>query len=299
MQLSGIFHPLVTPFAADGSVDARGLRSNVERYAATPLTGFVVLGSNGESPQMDEAESDLAIETVRNALPAGRPLLAGTGRESTAATVAATRRAAALGVSAVMVRTPSFYKNVMTTPVFVRHYTEVADRSPVPVVLYNVTMYTGVTLLPDAVAELSRHPNIIGIKESGNDMLLLSDYLSRSTPGFSVLCGSGTSYFSALAVGVPGAVLALAGLVPDRCVEMAALMRANRVEDARALQQALLPLARAIGSQHGVPGLKAALDLLGFAGGPPRPPLLPAPPAVVNAIREELAALGLLENVRS
>ena len=114
-----------------------------------------------------------------------------------------------------------------------------------------------------------------------------------------MLCGSGTSFFSALAAGVQGAVLALAGLVPDQCVEMAALMRANRVDEARALQQTLLPLARAIGAQHGVPGLKAALDLLGFAGGPPRPPLQPAPPPVVNAIREELAALGLLEPIRS
>jgi 4-hydroxy-2-oxoglutarate aldolase len=248
---------------------------------------------------MDEAESDLAIDTVRGAVPADRPLLAGTGRESTAATIAATRRAAALGVSAVMVRTPSFYKNMMTTPVFVRHYTEVADSSPVPVILYNVTMYTGVTLQADAVAQLSEHRNIVGIKESGNDMLLLGDYLTRSRPGFAVLCGSGTSFFPALAVGVPGAVLALAGLAPEACVEMAALMRAHRVDEARALQQKLLPLARAIGSQHGVPGLKAALDLLGFAGGPPRPPLEPAPAAVLDLLRRELAALGLLEGVRS
>ncbi len=294
MTLSGLFHPLVTPFDPGGDVDTRALAANARRLLDAPLDGFVVLGSNGESPQLDDDESDRVIATVRDVVPAGRPLLAGAARESTRATIAACRRAGGLGVTAVMVRTPSFYKNMMTSDVFVRHYTEVADQSPVPVVLYNVQMYTGVNLQPDAVGLLSQHPNIAGIKESGNDMMLLAAYLSAAAPGFGVLCGSATSYFSACALGVHGAVLALAGLVPHKCAELRALVDAGRLAEARALQQALVPLGRTIGAEHGVPALKAAFDLLGYAAGDPRPPLRPAPAAVVARLRAQMEDLGLL-----
>lgn len=295
MRFAGVFHPLVTPFTASGDVDGGAIARNAARLLSTPLAGLVVLGSNGESPQLDEDESDRVIAAVRDVVPADRPLLAGAARESTRATIAACRRAAAVGASAVMVRTPSFYKNMMTSDAFVRHYTEVADASPVPVLLYNVTVYTGVTLQADAVGLLSRHPNIVGVKESGNDMQLLADYLSASAgEDFVVLCGSATSLFSALALGVHGAVLALSGIVPDKCVDLRRLVADGRYPEARALQTSLLPVARAIGVQHGVPALKAALTLLGFETGDPRPPLRPAPPAVVAMLRTQLAALGLL-----
>ena len=295
MNPSGLFHPLVTPFTPEGVLDERGLASNVEKYLKTPLTGLVVLGSNGEQPQLEDAECDRAIEVVRNRVPKGRPLMAGIGRESTRGTIAAAKRAGAAGVDAVMARTPSFYKNMMTSDAFIRHFTEVADASPVPVLLYNVTFFTGVTLQADAVAALSQHPNIIGLKESGNDMQLLGDYLAGAKEGFTVLCGSATSYFTALTLGAHGAVLALSGIVPDKCAELGALVRAGRIDEARALQRTLTPLGRAIGTAYGVPALKAALSLLGFAAGPPRPPLRPAPPAVVESLRAELIKLGLLE----
>ena len=294
-RFAGVYTPLATPFAADGSLDARGLAANVDRYLRTPLTGLVVLGSNGEAPQLDDAEADRAIAVVRAAMPKGRPLLAGTGRESTSATVAATRRAADLGVDAVLVRTPSFYKGQMTTAAFVRHYTQVADRSPVPVLLYNVTIYTGVNLLPDAIAALSAHPNIVGIKETNSDMVQFGEYLARAQAGFTVLAGSGATYYSALALGAHGAILAVAGVAPDLCVDLFTAVSAGRFAEASVLQRKLAPLARLVGAAHGVPGLKAALDLLGFAGGVPRPPLLPVGSAAIDAIRDELIALNLLE----
>ena len=170
-QFAGIYTPIVTPFTSDGEVDQRAIASNVDRYLASSLTGLVVLGSNGEAAQLEDDEADRVIGTVRERVPKGRPMLVGTGRESTRATIAASKRAAALGADAVMARTPSFYKPQMTSENFIRHYTEVADASPVPVLLYNVTMYTGVNLLPDAVEKLSEHPNIVGLKDSGNDML--------------------------------------------------------------------------------------------------------------------------------
>jgi 4-hydroxy-2-oxoglutarate aldolase len=294
MRFRGLYHPLVTPFTANGDIDTAGIAANARRLLATPLTGLVVLGSNGEQPQLDDDEADRVIAAVRDVVPAERPLFAGAARESTRATIAACRRAASLGVSAVMVRTPSFYKNMMTTDALVRHYTEVADHSPAPVLLYNVQIYTGLNLQPDAVGLLSEHPNIAGLKESGNDMTLLGEYVARAAPGFTVLCGSATSYFSALALGVHGAVLALAGVAPDACARLGSLVEAGRLSEARRVQRELMPLARTIGAEHGVPALKAAFALLGFAAGDPRPPLRPAPAPVIATLRAQLADLGLL-----
>lgn len=294
-QFAGIYTPIVTPFHADGGVDEQAIASNVDRYLASPLTGLVVLGSNGEAAQLDDDEADRVIAVVRARVPRDRPLLVGTGRESTRATIAASKRAATLGADAVMARTPSFYKPQMTSENFVRHYTEVADASPVPVLLYNVTMYTGVNLLPDAVEQLSEHPNIAGLKDSGNDMLQIGDYLARSSPGFTVLAGAAPTLFTAAALGVHGAVLALAGLVPELCVQLFEHVKAGQVDEARALQRRLMPIARSIGPIHGVPGLKAALDLLGLKGGVPRAPLRPVAPPVIATLRAQLAALGLLE----
>jgi 4-hydroxy-2-oxoglutarate aldolase len=258
----------------------------------TPLDGIVVLGSNGEAAQLDEVESDRVVAIVRDAVPRNRVLIAGTGRESTRATVAATRRAAAAGVDAAIVRTPSFFKPQMTSDVFVRHYTEVADASPVPVLLYNVTLYTGVNLSADAVERLASHPNIAGIKESGGDIGQIAEYVARTPDNFAVLAGSGTTLFHALCAGCTGAILAIAALFPGQCATMRTLVREGRLDEARQLQRRLMSIARTVGSVYGVPGVKAALDLMGFAGGAPRPPLRPLPSQTVEAIRLQLDALG-------
>ncbi len=296
-QFTGMFTPIATPFRSDDTLDEQGLRSNVARWMTTPLTGLVVLGSNGEAPQLDDEEADRAIEIVRAEMPRNRPMIVGTGRESTRATIAATRRAASAGADAALVRTPAFFKAQMTTDIFVRHYVEVADASPVPVLLYNVTMYTGVNLPPDAVARLGTHPNIVGMKESGSDLAQIAEYIARTPEDFTVLAGSAATVFAALCVGCDGAILALAQLAPEACVRLQTLVREGRVEEARALQSRLIPLARAIGGQHGVPALKAALNLMGYAGGTPRPPLRSVPQQVIDTLRSQLEALGLLERV--
>jgi len=288
-RFAGIHTPIVTPFQQNDTVDEAGLRANIARWMQSPLTGLVVLGSNGEAPQLDDAEADRAVSVARESVPRDRILIAGTGRESTRATIAATRRAAAAGVDAVLVRTPSFFKAQMTTDVFVRHYTEVAEASPVPVLLYNVAMFTGVNLAPDAVARLAAHPNIAGMKESGSDIGQIAEYVSRTPDTFVVLAGSATTLFHALCAGCDGAILALAALVPGECVRLRTLVAEGRLEEARALQLRLMPLAKAVGTSYGVPGLKAALELMGFAAGPPRPPLRAAGADVVEKIRAELA----------
>jgi 4-hydroxy-2-oxoglutarate aldolase len=293
-RFTGIFTPIVTPFQSDDTLDEAGLRRNVVKWMATSLDGLVVLGSNGEAPQLDDSEADRLVSIVREHVPSGRPLIAGTGRESTRATIAATRRAAAAGVDAVLVRTPAFFKAQMTTDVFVRHYVEVADVSPVPVLLYNVSMFTGVNLSADAVERLAVHPNIVGIKESGSDIAQIAEFVARTPEDFTVLAGSATTLVHALCAGCDGAILALAALVPDLCRQLLTLVGERQLDEASTLQRKLMPIAKSVGGTYGVPGLKAALHLLGFAGGPPRPPLRPAAPSIIDLIRDQLDALGML-----
>jgi len=288
---AGIFTPIATPFRDDDTIDEAGLRHNVARWVRTPLTGLVVLGSNGEAPLLDDDEADRVVDLVREGVPAGRPLIAGTGRESTRATIAAARRAAAAGADAVLVRTPAFFTSQMTAEVFVRHYAEVADASPVPVLLYNVSQYTGVNLPPEAVERLAGHPNVVGIKESGGDIGQIAEFLGRTPDDFTVLAGSATTFLHALCAGCHGGVLALASLVPEACARLQALVAEGRLDEARALQRRLLPLARTVGSVHAVAGLKAALDVLGYVGGAPRPPLRPASADTRELVRAQLAAL--------
>jgi 4-hydroxy-2-oxoglutarate aldolase len=289
VQLAGIYAPVPTPFDGRGDVDRRRFTRAVERWGRSPLTGLVVLGSNGEAPFLDETESDVVIGTARDAVPAGRPLIAGTGRESTRATIDATRRAAASGADAALVRTPSFFKAQMTSDVFIRHYTAVADASPIPILLYNFTAVTGVTLPAVAVAELARHANIIGVKESGGDEARMRELVSAAPPPFALLAGSATTFYAALRAGATGGVLALSAILPDACTRLLQLAREGKHEEARALQARIGPLAQLVGSTFGVAGVKAALDLAGYDIGDPRPPLVPVPAAARTAIKELLA----------
>ena len=289
-QLSGVFAPLPTPFDADDRLDVDLLKRAFERFVAGPLTGFVVLGSNGEAALMDDEESDRAIAAARETIPRGRPFIVGTGRESTAATIAATRRAANLGADAVLVRTPGFFKSQMTADVFVRHYTAVADASPVPVLLYNFTAVTGVNLPVSAVVRLSTHPNIVGMKESGGDVAQLADLVASTPPSFQLLAGSASTMYAAMCVGVGGAILALAAVVPEACMRLFTLTQQGQHGEARARQQQLVPLSRLL-SSHGVAGLKAALRITGIDAGVPRRPLAPASDDITVQLKQAIEDL--------
>ena len=292
MELRGVFPPIPTPFH-DGELDIEALGRNCDRWLATGLHGLVALGSNGEAPLLDDAESDRVIEAVRARVPAERLLIAGVARESTAGTVRAARRAAALGADAVLVRTPSVFKAWVADEAMVEHYTAVADASPVPVLLYNFAALTGVSLTVATVARLAVHPNIAGMKESGGDIGFLSELIDATPDGFRVLAGSAPAFYASLLSGAAGGILALASAVPELCVELFDLVNARRLAEARALQRQLTPLARLVTRVHGVPGLKAALTAAGYAGGDPRPPLRPVGPAAAEEIRRALAALAV------
>ncbi len=289
MKLTGVFAPVPTPFDQNDELDGGCLRTALEHWAKTALSGFVVLGSNGEAVLLDEDESERAIDVARSAVPRDRTLIIGAGRESTRATIRAVKRASQLGADAVIVRTPGFFKNQMTTPAFVTHFTAVADASPVPVLLYNFTAVTGVNLLPAAVEKLGQHPNIVGVKESGGDIGQIAEFVACTPKDFRVLAGSALTFYAALSVGASGGILALAGVLPDACVRLYDLVQEGRHDDARNLQHRLVPLARLLSSTYGVPGLKAALHVVGVDVGQPRPPLTPLSDTAVLALKDALA----------
>jgi 4-hydroxy-2-oxoglutarate aldolase len=290
MFLRGVLAPIPTPFDHSGRLDESRMRDMCARLADSPLIGLVVLGTTGEAVLLDEEESDRAIAAARSAWPRTRgPFLAGTGRESTVATIGACRRAADLGADVALVRTPGFYKAQMNADVFVRHYTAVAEASPIPIMLYNFTAVTGVNIPLDAVVRLSAHARIIGLKESGGDLEQIRQFAS-STPGdFQVLAGSSATFHKAIRAGAEGGILALSCLLPDACQRLYELSARGRDAEAGLLQEHLLPLARLVGSMHGIAGLKAALKLIGCDVGDPRSPLAPVSEPTVAALREALA----------
>lgn len=291
MDYAGVFAPVPTPFDSSGVVDLNRFRVMFERWLASPLDGFVILGSTGEAALLDDDECDRVVAAARELVPTTRRFLVGTGRESTQAAVRAARRAADLGAEAVLVRTPGFFRAQMSSDVLVRHYETVADASPVPVLLYNFTAVTGVNLLPAAVSRLSAHQNIEGIKESGGDVAQIADLVAGTPADFSVLAGSAGTFYPALSVGAVGGILALSCVLPEACCQLFELTKQRRLDEALRLQQQLVPIAKLLGGAHGVPGLKAALHLAGFDVGSPRPPLLPLTGSGLDAIRGALTAL--------
>src|SRR5436309_3698893 len=255
MNLAGVFAPIPTPFDDRDRIDTTRLRAALARWVRRPLTGFVVLGSNGEAVLTDDFEADQVIISAREAIPGDRRFIVGTGRESTQAAIRASRRAAEHGADTVLVRTPAFFKSQMTSDAFVRHYTAVADASPAPVLLYNFTALTGVNLLPAAVSTLAAHPNIVGMKESGGDVAVIADLVNGTPKGFNVLAGTTGTFYAALCVGAVGGILAVACVLPDACMRLFELTKAGKHDEARNLQRQLMPITRLLGQAHGVPGL--------------------------------------------
>ena len=290
-NLKGIFPPLTTPFAADGSVELQALAAIVQKYNRTGLAGYVVIGSTGESVYLSEDEKVRIWETVRGAADSGKVLIAGTGCESTAETIALTRRAAGLGYHAALVRTPAYFKSQMTAAALERHFRAVGDASPIPVLIYSVPQFTGLKVEAPLVARLTEHPNIAGLKESSGDVQLIAE-IRRTTPAdFQVLVGSASVLYPALCIGAQGAVLAVACALPELCVELYRAACAGDHARARVLQQKLLEPTAAVTSRFGIAGLKFAMELRGYVGGAPRPPLLPLDDAARAEIKRILSAL--------
>jgi len=290
MNLRAVFPPMPTPFL-DGEIHTSAISGNIQRWIAAGLGGALVLGTNGEAPLVDDDEADRVVDAARRAVPANRTLLVGAGRESTRATIAAVKRAAAGGADAVVVRTPSLYRAHTPPAAIFTHYTAVADASPVPVLLYNYPAFTGINLAPDLIGRLAEHENIVGVKETSTDGGQFAEMASLVPERFTIMSGSAPGAFAALCAGAHGAILAVACVAPESCVELMNFTLGGHAAEALAIQQRLMSLARAVTTGFGIAGLKAALDLAGYFGGDPRPPLRPLASDGVEKIRTLLEGL--------
>jgi 4-hydroxy-2-oxoglutarate aldolase len=275
VEISGIFPALTTPYRQDGSVAVERFKENISRYNRVGLAGYVVLGSTGESVLLSGAEGEALLAAAQEVVASGKLMLAGTGAESTAETIARCKRAAALGYDLALVKTPYYYKPVYKPEVYLRHYRSVADASPIPVLLYSVPVFTGITLETPEILALAQHPNIVGIKDSSGAIQRVVEVVAQAPKNFHVLTGGAGVIYPALVAGAKGAILALASALPERCVAIYEDCQKGRHAEALAQQQQLARASKTIASENGIAGLKYAMDLRGYFGGVPRLPLLP------------------------
>jgi 4-hydroxy-2-oxoglutarate aldolase len=275
VNLQGIFAPLTTPFSSDGNVSLPHLRENIGRYNKTGLAGYAINGSTSESVLLRWDEVYRVWETAREAAAPNKILIAGTGAESTAETIEHTNRAAGFGYGVALVRTPSFYKPAMSEEALAEHYLRVADAARIPILVYSVPVFTHVTVEAPLIARVSKHANIMGMKDSSGNVQGIADIIGAAPKHFQTLVGSASTLYESLEKGAVGAILALACAFPELCVEIYDASRAGESAKANSLAQQLIAPAKMFGPQYGIAGLKYALDRLGYFGGPPRPPLLP------------------------
>ncbi len=296
ISLEGCFPPIPTPFDAKGRVDHDNLALNLEKWQKAPLSGSVVLGSNGEAVLLKTEEKLETWKTAGQAIGPDHLFIAGTGCDATGETVELTEEAARLGADAAMVVTPHYYKARMDHQALVTHYTTIADRSPIPIILYNVPAFTGIDLSAETIIELARHPNIIGVKESSGNVVKMGEVVYRCSDPFQVLAGSGSFLLPALSVGAVGGVMALAAVAPHALAEIVEDFQRGDMRQARDMQLRLIPANAAVTSRFGIPGLKAALDRIGMYGGPVRPPLRPLDKDQEAALDRIMREAGILES---
>ena len=272
MKLRGVMPPIITPFQ-DGKFASDKLKYNFEKWNKTGLSGYLVLGSNGESVYLNEKEKIKVVEVSRASIPGAKIMMVGTGMESTQETIRFTNQVAKIGADCALVVTPSYFKGSMKPQILYDHFVAVAESSKIGILVYNVPQFTGINLEPEWVAKLSEHPNIVGMKDSSGNIGQLSEIIHLSKKGFAVFVGSAPVFFPALCVGAVGGILAVANVIPQEYVQIQSLFDKGKMNEAKALQNQLTPLAKVVTTRYGIGGLKIAMDLAGYFGGNPRSPL--------------------------
>ncbi|MEN9816507.1 MAG: hypothetical protein RLZ32_387 [Gemmatimonadota bacterium] len=286
--------PAVSTFTPAGDLDGAAFTANLQAHLAQGANGVLVAGSSGESALLDDDDRRQLLAWARAAVPADRWLIAGVGSESTRQTIRRAHDAKEAGADAVLVISPHYFLKRMTEEALLAHFRAVADASPLPVLLYNMPAYAHLVLSPDFVHAMAQHGNVVGMKDSAGNLPVLAQYLEAQGPAFRVLTGNGGTACQALQAGVSGAILAIALYAGPLVHAMVAAFRDGRMEEAQALQARLTPLATDIAGAMGPAGIKAAMTLVGLAGGTPRSPLLPVSAAELDIVRARLAAAGLL-----
>jgi 4-hydroxy-2-oxoglutarate aldolase len=280
MKLQGIFPPITTPFDHAGNLYATKVQHNIEKWNLTTLAGYVVCGSTGETPFLAAEERYTLWELVAKYAAPEKLLIAGTGVDGVLPTVCLTNRAADFGYKAALVLTPHYFKNQMNRPeTQLLYFRSVADRVKIPVLIYNFPQMTGVDIAADTVVRLSEHPNIIGMKDSSGNIEKMMHVVREAKPGFQTLVGSAQVLWPALLMGAAGGILAFSNAAPYSTIAIWEAFR-TREEEAARDWQGRVSRAASVTGKFGIPGLKHAMDLNGYYGGPPRLPMsVPSPEA--------------------
>ncbi len=287
LKLNGLYPPLPTSFKKDEELDIVKITENINILCRYDLAGILILGSNGEMVMLDTYEKKKVYDTARKAIPPGKIMIAGTGAQSTRETIQLSVMASESGADAVLVLNPSYYKGQMDGDAIVRFYHDVADKSPAPVIIYNMPANSGLDMDAETIIRASEHHNIIGIKDSGGNLIKMASVIENTRPGFQVLAGSASFLLPALSIGAVGGILALANIAPALCLDIYNSFIKGDMKKAREYQLAAVDLNTAVTRKWGVPALKAAMDHLGMYGGPVRKPLLP----VTSQINRQLVEI--------
>jgi 4-hydroxy-2-oxoglutarate aldolase len=233
------------------------------------------------------------LKTVVKTASPDKVIMAGTGAESTNVSIELCHQAAEIGAHYGSLITPFFFAKKMSDSALINHFSQVAEGSPIPVLLYNNPGVTGITMSTTVIKEVSSHPKIVGMKDSspGN----LSAYILNAQPGFYLLAGSANFFFTGLLMGAVGGVLSLADAFPEPCCRLYDLGVAGNLEEGRELQLYLMKINQMVSGKYGVAGVKAAMDFAGFYGGPTRAPLASLTADEKKRLREGLVGAGLLK----
>jgi len=293
-MIKGIYAPIPTPFVND-EIAYDKLASNIDKWCDTDLTGFVLLGSNGEFALLDEDEKIKFVEFAAKKIAGRKKIIVGTAQHSTKSTIRLTKKVAEFGIQAALILVPSYYKDAMTDPVMEKFFIDCADASPVPVFLYNMPRNTGINMGSALTAKLATHGNIVGVKDSSGNIVQIAETIAKSPKDFAVFAGSGSFLLTTLALGGAGGTLAVANVLPNECAKIQALYDAGKLDEARELQLKILDATWAVTSGMGISGLKSTLDMLGFYGGPVRAPLLPLDEKGNARLREIFTKVGAIK----
>lgn len=292
-KLSGVFSPVVTPFRFDKPA-LDDLRFNLKKLNETDLTGYLALGSNAEFRSLSDKEQIQVLEVFAEEK-GNKVVMVGAGCESSSQTIEKSKIVGEMGFDYVSVLTPCYFAKQINGDVLKIHYERIADSIDIPVLLYNAPGFTGgIRIPPTTILELSRHPNIVGMKDSspeGPAKLLV--HLDPKED-FHVLAGSGNFFYPCLHLGIPGGVISITNALPDLCCELYRLFIQEKYDQARELHGKLSRLNQAISGTWGVAGVKAAMDLMGFKGGPPRHPLKAVTKEGVENIRRQIVNEGFM-----
>jgi 4-hydroxy-2-oxoglutarate aldolase len=270
------------------------MSDNIKKLNQFDLAGYVALGSNGELVNLSDDERQSVYETVREATPSGKIMIAGTGGQSTRETISLNKIAAKAGADAVLVLNPFYFKGAMTKEALVNHYFEVAENSTVPVIVYNMPANTGIDMDAATILAISNHPNVIGLKDSGGNVVKMGNIKNRVKPEFQILAGSAGFLLPALTMGAVGGIMALANIAPSECIDIWKSFSKGDLSQAQKMQLRIIELNFSVTAKWGVAALKEAMDYLGYYGGTPRKPMLP----LKQEIKDELIKILKEVNVK-